>query len=236
MLVGVLMGGALVCIAYLYKCGATNIKSFMAALIIIAALVPVGITVLVNSSFWYRTERAIAAAGGDTSDADSSLVGRYWLAQRAINIAVANPALGIGLDTFRMARGIQTGGAVGTYSHSNYLEILVSTGLFGFGLYFYIYWLWFKKLYALRRYLKSKTHFSRYAMVAIVTLMIAVMDIGMVSYYDKVMWLLLPWLVAELYLFDMEEKEKAVGRRAQMIDDRRAPGESPDDGPLPHKA
>jgi O-antigen ligase len=229
MLIGVLMGGTLVCIAYLYKSGAAKIQSFMRALIIVAALLPVGITFLINSDFWYRTERAMDVLGGDSSNADSSLIGRAWLAKRAIDVAAANPVFGIGLDTFRMARGIEIGVAVGTYSHSNYLEILVSTGVLGFGLYFYIYWLWFKKLYALRRYLKSPTHFSRYAMVAIVTTMIALMDIGMVSYYDKVMWLVLPWLVAELHLFDMEEKEKAVSRKAQMIEDRRISEESPDD-------
>lgn len=236
MLAGVLMGGILVCIAYLYKSGAAKIQSFFAALIVVAALLPAGIAFLINSDFWFRTERVIEVFRGDSSNADSSLVGRLWLAQRAIDVAVANPVLGIGLDTFRMTRGAEIGVSVGAYSHSNYLEILVSTGVLGFGLYFYIYWLWFKKLYTLRRYLKSQTHFSRYAMVAIVTTMIAVMDVGMVSYYDKVMWLVLPWLVAELHLFDIEEKERVAGRKAQVTEDRRMSDEALNGDPIPNKA
>lgn len=219
MLAGVLLGGGLISVAYLYKSGAATFRSLIMALITIAILIPIGFTLLVNSEFWYRTERAIAAFDGDMSDADSSLTGRLWLAKRAVSIAIANPLIGIGLDTFRMKSGSGIGVAIGTYSHSNYLEILVSTGIFGFVLYFSIYWLWFKRLYLRRRYLRSPVHFGRYTSVTVVVIMVAVMDISMVSYYDKVMWLVLPWVVAELHLFEMEEKRHLLNQKNKVAEE-----------------
>lgn len=216
MIAGLLLGGGLICIAYLYKSGAATFRSFFVAMIIVASLVPVGITFLVNSDYWFRTEQAVAAVSGDIGSADQSVIGRLWLAQQAIELSLKNPLLGIGLDTFRMARSGNTGMTIGTYSHSNYLEILVSTGIVGFVLFFSIYWLWFRKLYAFRRRMRSPASFRRYTMVMVVVMMIAAMDVAMVSYYDKFMWLVLPWIVAELYLFEEEESRRIASRKPEV--------------------
>ena len=56
------------------------------------------------------------------------------------------------------------------------------------------------------------TSFRRYTMVMVVVTMIVAMDVAMVSYYDKFMWLVWHWIVAELYLFDVEEVHQIVGR------------------------
>jgi O-antigen ligase len=215
MIAGLLLGGGLICIAYLYKSGAATFRSFFVAMIIVSALVLGGITFLVNSDHWSRTEQAMAAADGDFGDADQSVIGRLWLAQQAIELSMKNPLLGIGLDAFRMARSSTTGMTIGTYSHSNYLEVLVSTGIVGFFLFFSIYWLWFRRIYAYRGHMRSPASFRRYTMVMVVVMMVAAMDVAMVSYYDKFMWLVLPWVVAELYLFEQEEIRRIATRKAE---------------------
>lgn len=204
MIAGLLLGGGLTCIAYLYKSGVAKFRSLFVAMIIVASLVLVGITFLVSSDFWFRIEQGMAAFNGGLGATDQSVIGRLSLARMAVEISMENPLIGIGLDAFRLERGANTGMAIGTYSHSNYLEILVSTGIVGFVLYFSIYLLWFRKLYAFRRHLRSPASFRRYTTVMVVVTMITAMDVAMVSYHEKFIWLILPWIVAELHLFEEE--------------------------------
>jgi O-antigen ligase len=215
MIAGLLLGGGVVCIAYLYRSGKEALSSLFVAMIMVVFLMVGGVTYLVNSDHWFRTEQAMAAVDGDRGGADNSTLGRLWLAEQAIDLSLRNPLLGVGLDAFRMAKASNTGMTIGTYSHSNYLEVLVSTGIAGFVLYFSIYWLWVKKIYAFRGLMRSSASFRRYTMVMTVVAMIAIMDVTMVSYYDKFIWLVWPWVVAELYLFEQEEFHRIATRKAE---------------------
>src|SRR5690606_32253872 len=129
----------------------TNAARFLlmsaGALIIMAG----GIAYLASSTHADRLENVVAAAAeGNISASDNSLKIRLSLIQFAIEQAADNPLIGTGLDNFR---DINTGlfDEVGTYSHSNYLEIAVSTGIPGLLLYCSIYALILTKLFRLDR-------------------------------------------------------------------------------------
>lgn len=216
MIGGVLLGGGLVCAAYLYRSIKIGGKSFIGAVIAIGAIIPISITYLMNSEFWFRINRAMAFFDGGIASTDTSVQGRLWLSERAIDLAVHNPILGIGLDNFRLADGGGIGRHIGTYSHSNYLEVLVSTGAVGFVVYFYMYWMLVKQLFAMRSFLRSKEYFGRYTMALVVSISIIAMDTAMVSYYDKVFWLVFPWLVAELHLLSEGRKQAIANRKAAI--------------------
>jgi O-antigen ligase len=213
MIGGVLLGGGLVCAAYLYRSVKVGHRSFFGAIITVGTIIPLGIIYLMNSNFWFRIERAMGFFEGGETNTDTSVQGRLWLIDRAIDIAVHNPILGIGLDNFRVADGGGIGKNIGTYSHSNYLEVLVSTGALGFVIYFWMYYILLKQLYALRYCLRTQQYFGRYTTVLVVTISTLAMDTAMVSYYDKVFWLVFPWLIAELYLLSQMQKQ-AIARQA----------------------
>ncbi|MEZ5563464.1 MAG: O-antigen ligase family protein [Gammaproteobacteria bacterium] len=223
MLGGVLLGGGMVCAAYLYRSSKVSKKSLVGAVMAVATIVPIGIIYLMNSNFWFRIERAMGIFDGGTTNADTSVQGRLWLSERALDIAARNPILGIGLDNFRVADGGGIGKQIGTYSHNNYLEVLVSTGAVGFLIYFYIYWILLKQLFLLRSCLRSNEYFGRYTMALVVTISIVAMDTAMVSYYDKVFWLLLPWLVAELHLLTGLQKQAMINRSTVKTDAEKEP-------------
>jgi O-antigen ligase len=193
-------------------------------------LIPVAIYWLITSDFWFRMEAALEVVqGGDRAAADGSLAGRIWLYQRAMEVALENPLIGIGLDNFRDQTGTQIGQRIGTYTHSNYMEVLVSTGLVGFLIYFSIYWLWLRKLIRCRGLVHDQNHFAAYLRVVTVVLAYVIMDFTTVSYYSKLQWLVFPWVIAELET--MRATAGARDRSPQRALRQRQPPESHHAGP-----
>jgi len=168
------------------------------ALGIVATLISVGVLVAKTSEYWFRVEAAIAVSRGDTGDADSSLLERIWLYQRAAELALEQPVAGVGLDNFRVQSRHIGAGPVGTYTHSNYMEVLVSTGLPGFLLYFSVGIYMLRELWRARHLAFGNDEFGSYLRVTALVLTYMVMDVATVSYYDKFVWLVMPWIVAEL--------------------------------------
>lgn len=220
-IIGTVVGGFMIIASYVYGTRA-GLKGVLVSVAILAVLLPVAYSIASTSKYWYRMEVAIMASRGDTADADSSLLGRMWLYQRAWEVAVDHPLFGAGLDNFRMAEGLKIGSRIGTYSHSNYMEILASTGFPGFLLYFSILWHWYSTLYRSRHLMLHKQSFSRYTQVLAITVAYTVMDFTSVSYYDKCAWLVFPWLIAELEVMRMQPVPGRPSSRAR----RRAAGDA----------
>lgn len=170
-----------------------------AVLISLLLLIGAG-TFLATSQHANRLEGLVVAAEtGDPSKGDNSLGVRAALAKSAFNEAVRHPILGIGLANFR---DLQIGllEKTGTYSHSNYLEILVSTGIPGLLLYTSIYFILLYKLYTLRECVYHDHLVGPFAICSALILMIMAFDFAMVSYYDKSQWLLLSGVIAQIEL------------------------------------
>ena len=114
--------------------------------------------------------------------------------------------LGVGIDNFRkVGTGQVLGTKVGTYSHSNYIEILVSTGFIGFLLYFAIYISIFKRIIRLRQRKLKGTEHNYLILVLSMFSMFVLYDFAMVSYYEKMSWLLLSVILAALIIVDKNQ-------------------------------
>jgi O-antigen ligase len=118
---------------------------------------------------------------------ERSVEERADLANSALDV-FSNHPLGIGLDNFHLIAG--------TYAHSNYLEVLVSTGFAGLLLYYsgllWMGWSVFHK--AGRAKDPAVARFTLWALLSI-----AILDISNVSYYSKIYWVFLG-LVCGIYV------------------------------------
>lgn len=74
-----------------------------------------------------------------------------------------------------------------TYAHNNFIEILVNFGLVGFFLYYSVYFMAFKNLRT------SKTNAEK-ALLSIFVVRF-LMEIAMVTYYDKIHWILIAFFL-----------------------------------------
>jgi O-antigen ligase len=87
---------------------------------------------------------------------------------------------------------------VGFYSHSNVIEILVSSGLIGFCLYYAMYAELIRR--GLRLILSRSASINVYALVTAINLLIITMvyELFSVTYYVKEVWIVLSMILALL--------------------------------------
>ena len=132
-------------------------------------------TVLYNSIGW-RIE-GILALLDKSGKADSSALLRAKYIEVGIQAWKKSPVLGYGIDDFRIINLNATGHL--TYSHNNFIEMLVGVGGIGF---FFYYFYYFKLLYEyIRIYLKHRA--SQILNVsAICFLLMFLMQFAVVSY------------------------------------------------------
>ena len=130
-------------------------------------------------AFWFMTERIDelirTLKGTGISDSD---MGRIYMIRTGLNAFSHSPALGKGVAYSRYV--------FGTYSHNNYVEILMNTGLAGFLIYYSIYVIPILKFCFTKSY---KLQLRILAMFIIVSSLI--LDVGMVSYYNRYFQILL---------------------------------------------
>lgn len=113
-----------------------------------------------------------------------SIADRMGLAKMAWNLANEYP-FGVGLDNFAVFSGV--------YAHSNYLELLATTGFIGMFLYYVIYAFLMTKTLKLWARLKDNGLPKALALGVIV---LALMDVANVSYYTKPVWIFLIIIIA----------------------------------------
>ena len=123
----------------------------------------------------------------------------YNVAPRLI---AKNPLFGSGWGFFSKFSGI------GVYSHSNYVEILVSFGIMGFLLYYYIYFYTIKKLLTLQD--KSKAILFITVIICLIVSYITMLSfLTMETNYIIIIW-------ASIYLLegkkehDMEKNNNKI--------------------------
>ena len=111
---------------------------------------------------------------------DASTAERLFFIRTGFDIFLKYPILGIGINnSANYLRSIHY--ANPTYFHNNYIEILASTGIFGFIFYYFFY---FKILINLtKRYKIHRDFFSLFCMITI--LLELVLEIALVSYISK---------------------------------------------------
>ena len=114
---------------------------------------------------------------------DNSATVRLFMIEFGINKFMENPIIGYGAESSRFLLETIYGN---TYLHNNYVEILVNYGLLGF-LFYYITFLII--LYKAWNGAKRKNPES--IIVTVLFIMILISDYGTVSYYDKLIYIIL---------------------------------------------
>lgn len=164
----------------------------------------------------------VAAEGSD-----NSLGSRAKMIEEGVRILGDHPIIGVGLDNYRFVS------EAGTYSHSNPIEVAVSTGLIGLFLYYSIYLLICWRAVLLNA--KSRRH-AMPRMVLVAMAGYALMDLTHISYYDKSSWLFLGLVTAALEVFSRElnaarasspSRRRRRRRRRQSSSSREDSGENP---------
>ena len=131
--------------------------------------------------------------------AKSSTEVRKYYIEEGILMFKERPLLGWGMDAFSLFYG-------GAYSHCNYTEILLGSGLIGGLLYFSIYFVLF-----IRIILMENSILVLYLVSFVIFLLL--LGLAMVDYYDKLNLIILVYLS---YLAEFKKKEEHFTSRQEL--------------------
>lgn len=138
---------------------------------------------------------------------ETSMSTRAELIQDAWRSATEAP-LGLGLDNFRVVTD--------RYAHSNFFELLATTGFIGLALYIAIYFSMLGRLLTFTRYRGNTKTLVRVFAISVLTLMIT--DIADVSYYDKTNWLFIALAISTIELYRKSiSSQPATNRQSQAF-------------------
>lgn len=137
-------------------------------------------------------ERFSQMLGGETGIRDNSTNVRDSMTRIGFQYFLKNPYKGIGLGNSYIILGEVMNRE--TYFHNNFVEILASCGIFGFLIYYAMYFYLIKNLYLLA----VRTGDSRAMLMFVLILTQLVLSYGFVSYYDKMTYIYLSMAAATL--------------------------------------
>lgn len=107
-------------------------------------IVTVFILLILIGAIYYTTDYVLSSTflgkRFENRNIEHGSEGRIWLYMEGFDIVRKNPILGVGLDNYRILS------TLGMYSHSDYMEVVVNTGIVGFILYFSIYVILWRRL------------------------------------------------------------------------------------------
>ena len=129
---------------------------------------------------------------------DNSTRLRKAFIKAGINQFLKTPILGVGIGNSGYIREKATGWF--TYLHNNYVELLATTGIIGFGLYYSVY------VYIIISCLKMISQKNKYINVVLVIMLLnVILEYGMVSYYSKNTYI---YILLGLITLEKVRKEK----------------------------
>ena len=182
---------------------------FAAAISLLAA----GLTYVANSDHAHRFQRIFDSyTSGNQAKLGASEKGRIQLLSKGIEETLNNPVMGVGLDNFKFLTSSGVLGGVGVYSHANYIEVAVSTGLIGLFIYYgAISLVFFKLVKRIKRsYSAEEQYFFGFNLF--ILFMSLIYDFAMVSYYEKTSWLVLGMVIASTYrIFPQRSPKRYAG-------------------------
>lgn len=153
----------------------------------------------------YRIEAMAQLIEGESYN-EASLVSRVSYVELGWDMYRRRPWTGYGLDCFRLFRK-----AYGTYSHNNYIEMLVSGGNIAFLLYYLPHIIFIFKGLLSKRQKNDITN-----LVLAISILILVSDYGVVSYFDRSILTLQIFGFAQLHYLKYAKSSGSKGR-SQLI-------------------
>lgn len=167
------------------------------------------VVLVMNVPFLYeligvRIEGMLNGFFGVSTNVDSSTKTRMNLVAYGIEWFMNKPVLGYGGDNFRALMTAYQPGQTAYYAHNNYIELLVSYGLVGTVVYYFLF-----VQMAVKGFLNRKR--MSFISITILCLLVGliVMDYGMVEYYsrDAQLFLVLAWSVLVGCKYDMTRND-----------------------------
>lgn len=149
------------------------------------------------STVYTRMQQAVFSVEGQAGG-DGSTKRRIELIQVAYRIFKDKMFLGCGINNFRIESGFWT------YAHNNFLEILADIGLIGGILYYSMY---LKSFLSLR---KGKSNAAGFLMALFLVRLFC--EFAMVTYYDKMQWIMMA-----IFMLPCEKERKEISEAAQYV-------------------
>ena len=164
------------------------------------AIIIISFYFISESKHIHRLENVFSyIKSGNITEVDSSLRGRIKFYEYGWRTVVEHPFLGVGLNNFSLIRAGSSYSSIGTYAHSNIIELMASTGFVGFAIYYSIYISIVVKLVKLKKRLwnswsleNKENYIATFALI----LVFIMYDFAMVSYYEKLSWVILSSIIA----------------------------------------
>lgn len=174
----------IVCIGALFliykKYGIRQVYKVIAIVLVLSVVFVSVIQLPVFETINHRMEQLIKQFSGESGGDTSSQI-RTNMITDGWNLYKDRILTGFGINNYRIVS------RYGTYAHNNFIEILVDTGLSGFILYYLIYWNALKNLWNMKNDVGKAL-----LCVFVIRLM---MEVAMVTYYDKLHWVLLAFFL-----------------------------------------
>jgi len=161
--------------------------------LLLAVLVLVGLYCLTS----YAMQNTYLGARYKGVSLESQLdTGRLAMYKRGIELFVEHPLAGVGLGNYTVVSGM------GYYSHSDYIEVLSTTGLVGFALYFFLYCVLWRRLGRVAR--ATSDGLIRYRMGLLKAALVTVLFLGLGTpqFSSLYTWYLLAGIIG--YSFALE--------------------------------
>jgi O-antigen ligase len=163
-------------------------RRLLVTVLLVVAIAGIGFGLYLSPQTERITEVSAFLKGENV--ADTGLAKRGGMLEDGVRLWLQRPFTGWGLDQFRNVSGWNT------YAHNNYVELLADQGLVGCFLYVMVY---ISILVSLLRSLVRSRDSSLSADVfwAMVVVIVAMgWDVGAVSYYDRLSWVVLSIAIA----------------------------------------
>ncbi len=152
--------------------------------VVLFGVVTFGPDLLEKTTVGRRFNQFLQEGGGDVGDAARSNI-RYRMYVDGLKISVEHPVFGVGLNNF----GVYFN--TGQYSHSDYIEPLVTTGLVGFVLYQSFYFFLISRILRLLRVVRDRKDRYRLRVYLLGIMAIMVIGLGSPHYTNLPVFLLL---------------------------------------------
>lgn len=181
------------------------IKKFFKIFITIILLLIIGIVVVKLNVFGEINGRMLGLIAGFTGkgEVDHSTWLRQGYIQLGLEAFQKSPIIGMGIDNARLMTRALYG--YDHYLHNNYVELLADVGALGFGTYYLMY------IYVLKNEFKLiKIKDRELYVVVTITVILLIMDYGMVSYYAKETYFYLTVIFLKIYQLKNNSNEVIV--------------------------
>jgi hypothetical protein len=193
---------------------------------ILRTIIATTLTLVILGSFWFlvrRTEQSSVRMrnlghfieGERLEGGEGSIYTRVAFIHEGLKLFYANPVIGTGFSSFSGPRQNQfQNKAIGTYSHCNYIEVLVSSGLLGFIIYYSMYVILFIKVRHLIKVNKTLA-FNDPSMHFILFFLpySLFFDLFAVTYYGKEFWIFFSALLGCIALMENLAVKQPVTRK-----------------------